>query len=123
MRAGLAIAGVELRRFLRDRSNIFFVFIFPLLLVLVIGSQFGGGGGNGRVAISGSDSPLRSAVTTALRDDGVAVGGEAGTPNAASRSQRLGYPIIHSTNLRRPAVPSRPCFEERASMLRLLRRS
>lgn len=73
MRAGLAIAGVELRRFLRDRSNIFFVFIFPLLLVLVIGSQFGGGGGNGRVAISGSDSPLRSAVTTALRDDGVAV--------------------------------------------------
>ncbi|CAN5333284.1 hypothetical protein BH11ACT1_BH11ACT1_27510 [soil metagenome] len=73
MRAGLAIAGVELRRFLRDRSNIFFVFIFPLLLVLVIGSQFGGGGGNGRVAISGSDTALRSAVTTALRDDGVAV--------------------------------------------------
>ncbi|HEX5333612.1 MAG TPA: ABC transporter permease [Cellulomonas sp.] len=73
MRAGLAIAGVELRRFLRDRSNIFFVFIFPLLLVLVIGSQFGGGGGNGRVAISGSDSALRSAVTSVLRDDGVTV--------------------------------------------------
>jgi ABC-2 type transport system permease protein len=71
--AGLAIAGVELRRFLRDRSNIFFVFIFPLLLVLVIGSQFGGGGGNGRVAIAGSDSALRSAVTTALRDEGVTV--------------------------------------------------
>ena len=34
MRTALAIAGVELRRFLRDRSNIFFVFIFPLLLVL-----------------------------------------------------------------------------------------
>lgn len=73
MSAVLAIAGVELRRFLRDRSNIFFVFIFPLLLVLVIGSQFGGGGGNGRVAIAGSDSALRSAVTTALRADGVTV--------------------------------------------------
>lgn len=73
MSAVLAIAGVELRRFLRDRSNIFFVFIFPLLLVLVIGSQFGGGGGNGRVAIAGSDSALRSAVTSALRADGVTV--------------------------------------------------
>ncbi|PVU82619.1 ABC transporter permease [Cellulomonas sp. WB94] len=73
MRAALAIAGVELRRFLRDRSNIFFVFIFPLLLVLVIGSQFGGGGGNGRVAIAGSDTGLRSAVTAALKDDGVTV--------------------------------------------------
>lgn len=73
MRAGLAIAGVELRRFLRDRSNIFFVFIFPLLLVLVIGSQFSGGGGNGRVAITGSDSALRTAVTTALEDAGVRV--------------------------------------------------
>jgi len=73
VRAGLAIAGVELRRFLRDRSNIFFVFIFPLLLVLVIGSQFSGGGGNGRVAITGSDSALRTAVTTALEDAGVRV--------------------------------------------------
>jgi ABC-2 type transport system permease protein len=71
--AALAIAGVELRRFLRDRSNIFFVFIFPLLLVLVIGSQFGGGGGHGRVAIAGDDSALRTAVATALRADGVKV--------------------------------------------------
>lgn len=73
MRAALAIAGVELRRFLRDRSNIFFVFIFPLLLVLVIGSQFAGGGGNGRVAIAGDDSALRTAVASALENDGVTV--------------------------------------------------
>ena len=37
----LVIAGLELRRFLRDRSNIFFVFLMPLLLVLLIGAQFG----------------------------------------------------------------------------------
>lgn len=43
MRAVLAIAGVDLRRMLRDRSNLFFVFVFPLLLVLLIGVQFGGG--------------------------------------------------------------------------------
>lgn len=73
MRAARAIAGVELRRFLRDRSNIFFVFIFPLLLVLVIGAQFGGGGGNGRVAIAGPDGALRAAAVTALSADGVTV--------------------------------------------------
>lgn len=38
----LAIAGTELRRLVRDKSNIFFVFILPLLLVLLIGMQFGG---------------------------------------------------------------------------------
>jgi len=37
-----AIAGSNVRRMLRERSNIFFVFIFPLALILLIGSQFGG---------------------------------------------------------------------------------
>ncbi len=41
MGAVVALAAVELRRFTRDRSNIFFVFILPLLLVLLIGQQFG----------------------------------------------------------------------------------
>jgi ABC-2 type transport system permease protein len=36
------IAGVNLRRFLRDRSNVFWVFIFPILLILVLGAAFGG---------------------------------------------------------------------------------
>lgn len=38
-----AIAAVSVRRLLRDRSSIFFVFIFPLLLILLVGAQFGGG--------------------------------------------------------------------------------
>jgi ABC-2 type transport system permease protein len=37
-----SIARIELLRMLRDRSNIFFVFVFPLLLVVLIGAQFGG---------------------------------------------------------------------------------
>lgn len=73
MTAVLAIARVELKRFLRDRSNIFFVFIFPLLLVMVLGSQFGGGGAQGRVAVAGVDSALSSSLTEALADDDVAV--------------------------------------------------
>lgn len=37
-----AIARNNVTRLLRDRSSIFFVFIFPLALVLLIGLQFGG---------------------------------------------------------------------------------
>ncbi len=36
------IARNELTRTLRDRSNLFFVFLLPLLLVVFIGAQFGG---------------------------------------------------------------------------------
>jgi len=73
VRAARAIASVELRRFLRDRSNIFFVFIMPLLLVLVVGSQFGGGGGQGRVAVAGGGSALRTALVAQLEAADVAV--------------------------------------------------
>lgn len=38
----IAIARANILRLLRDRSSIFFVFIFPLALVLLIGLQFGG---------------------------------------------------------------------------------
>lgn len=38
----LAIAGVNLRRTLRDRTNAFFVVLFPLLMVMVLGLAFGG---------------------------------------------------------------------------------
>ncbi len=36
------IAGANLRRFLRERSNVFFVFILPIAIVLLVGAQFGG---------------------------------------------------------------------------------
>ena len=39
----LTITWVNVRRMLRERSNIFFVFIFPIALILLIGVQFGGG--------------------------------------------------------------------------------
>ena len=73
MRAALAIAGVELRRFAKDKGNIFFTFIFPLILVFVLGSQFGGSGSSGQVTITGPDSDLRTAVAQQLEDDGVSV--------------------------------------------------
>lgn len=39
----LAIGLANVRRMIRERSNIFFVFIFPIALILLIGAQFGGG--------------------------------------------------------------------------------
>ncbi len=39
----LTIAYVALLRLVRDRSNIFFVFILPIGIILIIGAQFGGG--------------------------------------------------------------------------------
>ncbi|MEA2000390.1 MAG: ABC transporter permease [Actinomycetota bacterium] len=39
----LAITATNIRRLVRDPSTIFFVFIFPMLLILVLGASFGGG--------------------------------------------------------------------------------
>jgi ABC-2 type transport system permease protein len=43
MKRALAIAGVALRRFVRDRGNLFFVFVLPIGIIIMIGAQFGGG--------------------------------------------------------------------------------
>lgn len=75
MRSVIVVAGVELRRFLRDRSNIFFVFAFPLLLVALIGAQFGEGATAGRVAVTGDDSVLRERLVVELEDDELRVSG------------------------------------------------
>ena len=39
----LAIAAVALKRFGRDRANLFFVFILPIGIIILIGAQFGSG--------------------------------------------------------------------------------
>jgi ABC-2 type transport system permease protein len=38
-----AIAGTALRLLFRDRANVFFVLVFPMLLILVLGTVFGSG--------------------------------------------------------------------------------
>ena len=38
-----AITTTNIKRLMRDPSTIFFVFVFPMLLVLVLGASFGGG--------------------------------------------------------------------------------
>lgn len=66
----LTIALLELRRFLRDRSNLFFVFVFPMLIVLFVGLQFGEQAQQTRAVVVGEQSTLRSALVEGLRDSG-----------------------------------------------------
>lgn len=89
----LSIAGANLRRFLRDRSNTFFVFVLPLGIVLLIGAQFGSGfeprigvvAPEGEVATSIVDS-LESAEDVAVvaydDEDGLLLAVERGTVSA-----------------------------------------
>ncbi len=66
----LAIAGATLRRLARDRSNIFFILIFPILLVLVVGIAFGGDDDLSLGVVAPADDPLADRVVSALRADG-----------------------------------------------------
>ena len=64
----LAIAIANLQRLFRDRSNIFFVFIFPIGIILLIGAQFGGGGASTVWAVSAGEGELWSALIERLED-------------------------------------------------------
>lgn len=87
----LAIAGVNLRRLVRDRSNIFFVLLFPLLLILVIGAAFGGSF-TPRLGVVVQDSgPLADRLVAALAaDDRIRVDrvdGESGLRSAVEHGE------------------------------------
>jgi ABC-2 type transport system permease protein len=75
----LAIARVELLRLLRDRSNLFFILVLPLLLVVLIGAQFGGSF-DARIGVVGpagdpavdaviADIEAREGIVTVAYDD------------------------------------------------------
>lgn len=65
----LSIGWVNIKRMVRERSNIFFVFIFPIALVLLIGVQFGGGFAP-VVGIHGDDGGQISAdIVAALEEE------------------------------------------------------
>ena len=63
----LWIAVGDLRRMFRARANIFFVFIFPMLLILVLGATFGGAGDARLGVVSTGSGPLGTALTRQLQ--------------------------------------------------------
>lgn len=63
----LSIGWANTVRLFRQRANIFFVFVFPLLLILLLGVMFGGGfDARLGVAVGGEEGPLASSLVTAL---------------------------------------------------------
>lgn len=72
MRTALTIARTSLLRMLRDRSNIFFVFIFPLMLVLLIGLAFGSEG-QAVIAVAETDPATADRLVAELEELDVVV--------------------------------------------------
>jgi ABC-2 type transport system permease protein len=62
-----AIALANLRRLMRDRIGLFFVFVLPIVLIITIGSVFGGGF-TPKLGIAGSESgPLETELVDRLK--------------------------------------------------------
>jgi ABC-2 type transport system permease protein len=62
----LWIAVSNLRRMFRARANIFFAFIFPMLLILVLGATFGGSSTPRLGVVSSGSGPLGTALVHQL---------------------------------------------------------
>jgi linearmycin/streptolysin S transport system permease protein len=63
----LWIALGNLRRMFRARANIFFVFVFPMLLILVLGATFGGSSSARLGVVDAGSGPLGSALVHQLQ--------------------------------------------------------
>lgn len=71
--AVVQISRIELLRFLRERSNIFFVFVLPLALVIFIGLQFGGTAGTQLGAVVTDDDAAAQLVDRLDAAEGIEV--------------------------------------------------
>ena len=63
----LWIATGNLRRMFRARANIFFVFVFPMLLILVLGATFGGSSAARLGVVDANSGPLGTALVRQLQ--------------------------------------------------------
>jgi len=73
MRAILSIARKDLRLLFRDKGDVFFTFVFPMLMAVLFGFVFGGGGGGSKIKLAlVNESDARMAVDLAadLANDG-----------------------------------------------------
>jgi ABC-2 type transport system permease protein len=72
----IAIAGINLRRLTRDRTGVFFVFVFPFLIILAIGTAFGAGFTPRLGVVSAGSGPLGRDLRDRLAaSDHVTLGG------------------------------------------------
>ncbi|MFM1803959.1 MAG: hypothetical protein RL136_838 [Planctomycetota bacterium] len=72
MKVVLAIAQKDLRLLLRDKGDVFFTFVFPVILAVFFGFVFGGGGGASAIEVAlvvESDSQLAAGMARDLDAD------------------------------------------------------
>jgi ABC-2 type transport system permease protein len=73
MRALIAIAQKDLRLLLRDKGEVFFTFVFPVILAVFFGFVFGGNSGNSRIELAlvvESDARIAQGLAADLAADG-----------------------------------------------------
>ena len=63
----LTIAATELRRLVRWRANLFFLFVLPMMIILLLGAAFGGSDKARIGVLGGEDGPLARAFVADLR--------------------------------------------------------
>jgi ABC-2 type transport system permease protein len=67
----LDIMGVNLRRLMRDRIGLFFVFVFPIILILLLGVTFGGEFSATLGVVASNDAMAEELVNDLRAGDGV----------------------------------------------------
>lgn len=67
----LAIAATNVRRLLRDRTGLFFIFILPVVLIVVLGTIYGGRTAPRMGIVAAEPGPLADELVTAVRDGSV----------------------------------------------------
>jgi len=60
----IAIAALDLRRLVRQRANLFFLFVLPMLIILLLGSAFGSS--QAKVGIYAPSGPLAAGLASVL---------------------------------------------------------
>ena len=65
----LRIATVNLKRLARDRVALFFVFVFPIVLILLIGASFGGGFTPTLGVVAGDDGTFGRELLALMREE------------------------------------------------------
>ncbi len=67
----LVIAAVNVRRLLRDRTGLFFIFVLPIILIVVLGTMYGGRVAPRMGIVAVGSGALGDELVTAIRDGSV----------------------------------------------------
>lgn len=93
MKAVLALAGKDLRLLFRDKGDVFFTFVFPVILAIFFGFVFGGGGGSSRIELAlvvESESRIAAGIAADLEADAAFEVKRAASRDAAVDAVRAG---------------------------------